>query len=288
MKRFLDGVIFGAGFAVAFVLVLAAALYFVFPAMIRNEMVFTSGPEMVHSPPDIARPNRFLGSSGYYSEQFLHDGNRVLASGDGRIVGSAAVEGKPLAGLRLRLALNGTVMSQWGTTGADGQYEIRVPYGQYRIDGFDLDTQTANSVLAGKIGDPQNPVSSGKFEVAEGAPGHGLNLKFVEPVALEIPKSRFSADEDIVIRWKPYPGAQEYEVQIFERAEPGGYGKREPVFPWSESPVVKEPVINLGDYDVELKTGYYYTVEVEARAGPWQPISRTALRFSEFDFEVVE
>jgi hypothetical protein len=179
-------------------------------------------------------------------------------------------------------------MSQWATTGADGQYQIGVPYGDYRIDGFDLDTKTANSVLAGKIGHPQNPISSDRFEVADDAPGPGLDLEFVDPVEMDIPKKRFSADEDVVIRWKPYPGAQEYEVQIFERAHPRGYGPSEPVFPWSDRPVVNEPFINLGDYAVELKAGRYYTVAVEARAGAWEPLSRTGHRFRGFDFEIAE
>lgn len=279
---------FGAGFAIAFIGISYAALCFVFPAMIDTGWIRTSEPEEVHVPPAITHTDRFLGSGAYYSGDFAHEGNRVLSPGPGRIVGVATVDGKPVADLRLRLALNGDVMSQWATTGADGQYEVSVPCGKYRIDGYDLDSKSADSVLAGKIGHPQNPHSSGKFNVAEDASGRGLNLDFVDPIELEMPKQRYSTDEDVVIRWQPYPGAREYEVQIFEKDDPRGFGGIEPVFPWSDTPVVTEPVINLGEYAVELKAGRYYTVRVEAKAGPWEPLSQTALGSSGFDFEVVE
>ena len=289
LKRFLSGLIFGTGFAVAFFAILAAALYFVFPVMIRNGMVFTAGPEEeVHAPPGITHRKKFLGTSGAYSRGFPSGANRVLSPGPGRIVGLATVDDKPLEGLRLRLALNGSVMSQWATTGADGQYAIGVPYGEYRVDGFSLDTETADSVLAGKIGHPRNPYSGGTFEVAEGVPGDGLNLKFVDPVVLNVQKNRFAASEDIVIRWKPYPGAKEYVVQIYERADPNMFGGNDVVFPWSERPVVNEPMVNLSDYDVDLKAGHYYSVSIEARAEAWLPISRTADRFGGYDFKVVE
>ena len=279
---------FGAGFAVAFIGISYAALCFVFPAMTGTGWERTSEPEVVLFPPAITRTNRFLGSSGSYSGDFSHEGNRVLSPGPGRIVGISTVDGKPIAGLRLRLALNGNVMSRWAKTGADGRYEIRVPYGTYRIDGFELDIDTANSVLAGKIGHPQNPYSSDTFNVADDGPGQGLNFDFVDPVVLEIPKKSFTTDEDIVIRWQPYPGAKEYQVQIYESADPRGFGGIESVFSWRDIPVVNEPAINLSDYSVELKTGRYYTVSVEARASAWQPLSETPRQASRFDFEIVE
>lgn len=289
LKRFLNGLIFGTGFAVAFFVILAAALYFVFPVMLRSGAVFTSGPEEeVHAPPGITHKKQFLGYAGSSWENFPTDVDRVLSSGPGQIVGVATVDDKPLEGLRLRLALNGSVMSQWATTGADGLYAIGVPYGEYRVDGYRLDSETADSVLAGKIDHPRTPHSGGTFDVAEGVPGDGLNFKFVDPVVLNMPKSRFSVGENVVIRWDPYPGAKEYEVQIDERADPNAYGSRDTVFPWSERPVVNEPVLNLSEYEVELKAGHYYSVQVEARAESWMPISRTADRFREYDFKVVE
>jgi hypothetical protein len=287
LKRFLNGLIFGAGFAVALFLVSTVAFYFVFPAMIGREMVMMPEQEVIHTPPDVSRRDRFLGIGGAYSGGFSHDMNRVLSAGPGRIVGVATVDGQPLAGLRLRLGLNGSVMSRWATTSADGRYEIRVPYGKYRIDGYDLDTKTADMVLPGKIGHPQNGHSSGTFEVSEGAPGQGLNLRFVDPVILDMPKHRFSADENIVVQWKPYPGANEYIIQIYEKANAHAFGASNPIFEWNERPVMTEPIIDLGDYDIELKADHYYTVAIDASGNGW-PISRTADHFSGYDFTVVD
>jgi hypothetical protein len=140
----------------------------------------------------------------------------------------------------------------------------------------------------GKIGHPQTPHTSGTFDIAAGAPGQGLNLAFVDPVVLDLSKNRFSADEEIVIRWHPYEGAQEYKVQIFASTDARAYGPSEAVFPWDECPVVKEPQINLADYGVVLKDGHYYTVHVEARADAWRPISKTPIQHDGFQFQIVD
>lgn len=216
----MQGLIFGAGFAVAFLAVSLVALYFVLPAIIRGELVVLPDAEEVHAPPDVGQPDRFLGTGGVYMGKFDHGSGRVLSAGPGRIIGVVTVDGEPLEGLRLRLALKGSVMSQWTTSGPDGRYEIDVPYGQYRIDGFDLDTDSANSVLPGKIGHPRNGHSSGTFDVTEDEPRQGLNLKFIDPVVLDMPKHRFSAGENVVVRWKPYPGARKYSIQLYEREDP--------------------------------------------------------------------
>ena len=107
--------------------------------MIASDVNISSEPEEdVHFPPEISRSNKFLGATGFYSGDFSRGSSGVLSSGPGQIIGAAMVDGEPLEGLRLRLALNGSVMSQWATTGAAGRYEIGVPFGGYRIDGFEL------------------------------------------------------------------------------------------------------------------------------------------------------
>lgn len=299
LKRFRGGLIFGAGFAIAFLTILAATLYFGFPALVENRIAalehsdgcggsFTVGPGAeIDAPPSITNADRFLGVSGSYGNGFKHGANPVLAAGPGRIIGRVRVNGKPLKGLKLRLALNGSAKSQWAVSGPDGRYEIAVPYGEYRIDGYILDTGSADSVLAGKIGYPRNPYSSGTSEIAEGAPGDGLTLDFVDPVVLDLPKRKFSAGENVVIRWESYPGATEYTVQLWEQASADNYAERKLVFPWSERPVVHEPTVNLADYGVDLKAGHYYSVDVMAQTGAWQPLSQTPRRFREYDFKVV-
>lgn len=299
LKKFLGGLVFGAGFAIAFLAILAATLYFGFPAMVGHEIAAleqSDGCGRIHSvgpgaeigaPPAITEADRFLGVSGSYGNGFERGANPVLAAGPGRIVGRVRVDGMPLEGLKLRLALNGKAMSQWATSGPDGRYEIAVPYGEYRVDGHELNTRSANAVLAGKIDHPRNPFSGGSFDVTEGAPGDGLTLDFVDPVLVEAPKRKYAPGEDIVIRWKPYPGATEYAVQLWEQAGDGAYAGRQAVFDWDERPVLHEPAIDLAEYDVELKAGHYYSLDVTARTGPWQQLSRTPLGGRDYDFEVV-
>src|SRR5690349_15045787 len=106
--------------------------------------------------PPIVERERFYGSTGLYTGAFSPSfDKKVLAAGPGTIVGSVTSSGKPLKGLRLRLALNGSVMSQWAISNADGRYEIAVPYGKYRVDGYELDSSVAQDVLAGKTDSPR-------------------------------------------------------------------------------------------------------------------------------------
>lgn len=287
LKRFLKGAVFGAGFAAALLVVQTAGFVILLPAL--SGRIIIPKPEEIGIPPDIGHEKRFLGTTGTYNGEFSHDGDRVLSEGPGRIAGSATADGEPVEGLRLRLALNGSVMSQWATTGADGRYEIAVPYGEYRIDGYELDRRTADATLPGRIGHPQNVFwSNDTFDVSNGAPGHGLTFRFVEPVVLDMPKTRYSTDEAVVIRWKPYSGANQYQVQIYEKTDPNAFDGRDTVFPRSDMPVVNKPAMNLGDYDIELKPGHFYRVAVEARADNWQVLSQTVDRYRGFDFEVVD
>lgn len=297
LKRFLGGLIFGAGFAIAFVAVVALSVTGYFNIIEMGTLKhagedgyggFIVGPEQeIDAPPSIADADRFLGISGSYGNGFKHGANPVLAAGPGRIVGRVRVNGKPLEGLKLRLALNGSTKSQWAVSGSDGRYEIAVPYGEYRIDGYTLDTWSADSVLAGKIGHPRNPYSAGTSEIAEGVPGDGLTLNFVDPVVLDLPKRKFSTGANVVIRWEPYPGATEYTVQLWEQASADDYAERNAVFPWSDRPIVHEPTVNLADHAIDLKAGHYYSVDVMAQTGAWQPISQTPRRFQEYDFKVI-
>lgn len=326
LRTFLGGLVFGTGFALAFLAVVGVVGYLALPRLLVAELNalerergacgdigtdgagnagddaedraaapgrdcgggFHAGPEAeIGTPPSIAEADRYLGIAASYGHDFDHDSNLVLAAGPGRIAGLLRVDGKPLAGLRLRLALNGKAYSQWATSGPDGRYEVAVPFGDYRIDGHQLDTESANSVLGGKIGHPRNPYAGGSFAVAEGAPGEGLTLDFIDPVVVTMPKRKYAADEDVVARWRPYPGATEYAIQLWERSGPGPYGGREALFDWDKRPVVREPVANLADYGVALKPGYYYSIDVTAQTGPWEPVSETSRQLREYDFQVV-
>ena len=141
------------GSAFGGVLVFVAAVYGYFYG--QHSRVGPGGT--VHFPPrsektvDVAPPvveqERFYGTHGSFAGEFSPAARHtVLAAGAGRIVGSVTSGGKPLQGLRLRLALNSAVMSQWATTDADGRYEVALPYGKYRIDGYELDSSSAQAM----------------------------------------------------------------------------------------------------------------------------------------------
>jgi len=305
LKRFLNGLVFGAGFGIAFVAVIAVTLQFALPYR-----VWTSHPpefdvdpqdsnaarqkssvrdsEFVSSAPSLASEARFLGSTGRHDVNFTGSSADTLAAGSGKIVGRATVDGEAVANLKLRLALNGRVYSQWTTTDANGRYELSVPTGTYRIDGYELDTASANAALSGKITHPQCALSSGKFEVTESHPGRGLDLKFTNPVIKKIPKTIFSATEDVVLAWEAYPEADKYSVQFYEKSEPHSFDLGQPLFPWRDLRKVSEPKINLKNHSIKLKSGHYYTLKVYAKESNGRRISESPRMLHGFDFEVIE
>lgn len=284
-NKFLQGLAIGAGFGIAFTIVAVTSFYFIVPAILKSNF---SEPEVIVSVPPLEPPKRFLGSSGIYTGGFTDNKKGVLPLGPGRIVGGATANDKPVAGLKVRLALNGSVMSQWGITDKNGKYEISVPYGKYRIDGYELDMNSANSALPNKIDHPQIAHSSSDFEVSEDSVGYGLNLKFTDPIIKDISKKRFSMSEDVVIRWQPYSGASQYSVQLYDKSDPHEYYDNKTLFGWSERPTVTDTFIKLKEYKVDLKPGHYYAVEIEARDDHRRVISRTARTHSDFDFEVIK
>lgn len=284
LKKFLHGLAFGAGFGIAFVAIVVVLWIFFVSVMVEKKFERSIS---IAVPPDISRPNKFLGSTNMYSGDFWNKKEGVLTGGPGEIVGEATASGEPAVKLKLRLALNGSVMSQWATTDSNGKYTIKVPYGEYRIDGFELDRSSANSVLVNKIDHPQNAHSSSKFRVSEDAAGQGLGFRFIDPIVKNIPKNRFSLSEDIVIGWLAYPGASQYTVQVLEKSDPSEFGN-EALFEWSDRPTVSDTSINLKEHNVALKAGHYYVLELDALDDSKGIISKTAFTFQGFDFEVVE
>lgn len=290
LRKLLDGLFFGAGFGVALFVVWIVGMYYVLPAVMESR--FGSGPmggdeHVVESVPDFDETRGFLGSTGIYSGDFTDDRSGVLAGGPGRIVGSAQANGQPVAGLKLRLALNDSVLSQWAETGADGRYTVDVPLGKYAISGFELDKDSADEVLAGTINHPQTGHFSGAFVVTENEAGRGIDLVFVDPVVKKPHKRTYSAEEAVVLEWEPYPDAFEYSVQLSEKSEPRSW-KDEALFPWHAMPVLREPRIDLKAQGVQLKPGRFYVLQVYARDRLDRTLSETARMHADYDFEVVE
>jgi hypothetical protein len=219
--------------------------------------------EVVPVPPPIRE--RFLGNSGG-SRGFPIDRSKVLATGPGAIAGRVTAAGKPVRGLRVRLALNGSVMSGWAETDASGRYAVRVPYGKYRVDGYELDYKILDTVLSGLTDSPQNQPSASDdiMTVAEGKPGRGVDLDYVAPVRISGPFGEVSIAKPMVIEWEAYPGAAEYQVQLTEARDPGDYTSRRQLFACCNLPKASGTSFNLSEHGVTLKKGYVYYVDVTA------------------------
>lgn len=298
-RKFIQGLIFGAGFSISLAIVYTLWITWALPrylneianeqhANIPHPATPSTSKEEVSIPPTLTDTKRFLGSPAIYSGDFMDNLKGNLSSGDGKIIGAIRSNNQPIKGVRIRLALNGSVLSQWSVSTEDGRYTIAVPYGEYRIDGYEIETQSANEYLAGKIDHPRNGLfGESRFVVGPTRNGEGLNLDFVDPVVKTGPSGEVSLSKDIVATWQAYPGAEHYVIQIYENENIHDYIGQKRLFKWSERPVVNEPMINLTAYKVPLKIGFYYTLEVQAKNKTGTAISETARKYSEKDFKVV-
>jgi len=220
--------------------------------------------EMVSVPPEIKE--RFFGTQGSYSGNSPPDRNKVLATGPGKITGAVTSSGKPVQGLRLRLALNGSVMSEWAATDATGRYAVSLPYGKYRVDGYDLDYSVVDAVLGGKTDSPRNSQyrSDDIIVVADGKVGRGPDFEYVDPVRKKGPKGEVALDKPVVLRWEAYPAAATYRVQLTEAQDPSDYRTRRQIFECCGGPSVSGTSFDLSERGVKLKKGYSYFFDISA------------------------
>lgn len=239
-------------------------------------------------PPPIVDAERFFGSHGITEGDFKSVRREVLDPGPGQLIGKVTVAGKPVEGLRLRLALNGSVYSQWATSDAEGRYVVKLPYAEYRIDGYSLDSSSANTVLRGKTNNPGNGYTSGRMTVGEGRPGRGIDLDFVDPVRKMGPFGEVSLAKPVVISWEAYPGALNYRVQLVEYARPRAYETQRRVFEWDQQPLVAVTSIDLAEHGVQLKKDHYYTVEIDALGDLRRKLSESGTDHGRPDFQAVD
>jgi len=287
LKKFTDGLIFGAGFGIALTGIMVAAIYILLPTITGNSVIpITAAPDNNFAPVDSIPPPqaRYLGSTNISSGGFARSG--VLARGAGKIIGTATVNGKPAKELRLRLGLNGSVYSQWATTDSTGKYIISVPYGEYLISGFELDKASADKSLPKMIAHPQNSYSSDAFSVSQSSNGQGLKFRFVKPVIKKIKRKEFKQDEEITLEWEDYPDASTYSVQIYEKDDPHTWSN-ETLFDWSERPMLLQSSINLSEYAITLKPGKFYKLQITAINKNKGRISKSAGDFRGYDFKVI-
>jgi len=255
-------------------------------------MSFPRGPredkEIVTVPPEIKE--RFLGTQGSYSGNFPHDRNKVLATGPGKITGAVTSGGKPVQGLRLRLALNGSVMSEWATTDAGGRYAVSLPYGKYRIDGYNLDYSIVDAVLSGKTDSPNNHQyrSDDIIVVADGKIGRGPDFEYVDPVRKKGPQGEVSLSKPVVLEWEAYPNATTYRVQITEAQDPRDYTSRKQLFECCRGPGVSGTSFDLSERGVKLKKRYSYFIDITALDAGGKMLADSAGKQMKPDFVVTD
>lgn len=145
-RKLFDGLLFGTGFSIAVIGVgyLAYGLFMPDPPGYRDRDLSAS-ESTVSTAPEISRAEGFLDSTEVYSGDFSHDG-RILAAGDGVLTGKASLNGNPVVGFKFRLLLNGSVKSQWTTTDQEGRYAVSLPYGDYRVDGYEFNSHSTNTL----------------------------------------------------------------------------------------------------------------------------------------------
>jgi hypothetical protein len=155
-------------------------------------------------------------------------------------------------------------------------------------NGFEIDSASADQVLAGKILHPSVRYSGDLFSVSEKFPGKGIELVFIDPVQLSVSKKEFSGTEDILIEWSPYPGALQYGIQVYEFEKPGSSGKGSKWFEADERPQGTGNSIYLGQLGHQIRAGYYYIIEIEALDSNSEVISKTPQSGSGYDVHITK
>ncbi len=273
-------VVFVAGIA-------TLAYYSDFPL---GDLLFRNRPERsaAHAPA-IGKSDQFLGSTAQWSGQFSDDRDTVLDPGPGQLAGTITAGGKPAKGLRLRLMLNGSVMSQWGESGADGRYIVAVPYGRYRIDGYEIAKSSANAALPGKMGHPQNQWSTPEIVVSADHAGRALDLDFVDPVRKGGPLGFVSRTQAIVVAWEPYPGAARYRLQVVYWKPNSGGGDMKYLFEPRTVPVISGTSFNFAEHRADLKKGFDYSLVVHALDDNDRIVGETPpMMMRSPDFEIID
>lgn len=286
LKQFLKAIVIGVGFGIGFVVVLGVFVKIYFDSAIEPSS--SNLPLETSNVPEIKISAKFLDSTGKSGNGFSARDSSILSTGPGKITGKVLANDKPVEGLQFRLALNGTVESQFSTTDENGQYTVKVPYGTYRIDGYFLNMDTAHKVLAGYINDPYMEFVSDEFKVDESHVGRGITLQFVDPIEKDFSEKVYSASKPILLEWTPYTGASHYSVQLYEKEDPYKARGNRGIFPHQSMPMVNKSLINISDYKKTLQPGYFYTVRITAYSSKGKILSYTPRKYLGYDFEALD
>jgi outer membrane murein-binding lipoprotein Lpp len=195
-------------------------------AAVRPEAVGTVVVDSVPSAPQ--ETIGFLDGMGIsFGSDFDWQTRKVLAEGPATIRGKITADGRPRAGVKLRLFLTG-VRSAWTTSDSSGNYVVRVPPGKYRYHGFELDGEAANRVLPGMLQrDRHGFMGERALEAKPDIPGKGPDFDFVTAITPLSPLEReIVPRKSAKLQWLAFPGASRYEVNLYEGDRGGRGGRR--------------------------------------------------------------
>lgn len=229
---------------------------------------------------------QFLGSTGRtMGAEFDWSSRKVLAESTGIIRGRVTADGVPRAGLKVRLFLSG-IRSAWATSDTSGTYEIRVPPGKYRYQGYEIDHRSAFEVLPGMIEKDRDGlmVEEPAIDARASQPGKGPDLDYATAVTTVspapgavLPRSR------VRLEWAPYRGAASYEVVITE-GNRNGRGSRRPLN-WSE-PFKTTTAFLVVPSSIVFDPSKSYSWAVTALDTNGEALSRSPERYAERGFLV--
>lgn len=161
--------------------------------------------------------SRYLGAT-LFSVGDSQRSQEQVEEGEGRIRGRVQLDNQPLAGLKLKLTVAPSSETQSAVSDGNGYYSISLPPGQYWISGWELDMDSANRVLLGKVEKEaaMHWTTTPSLTVATAVPTTGPDFVFVTPLSLIHPPEGAETTTDTLFEWKAYPGASYYQMYMLD------------------------------------------------------------------------
>lgn len=222
---------------------------------------------------------RYLGSVGRTAGRFDWKNQKDLAPGEGKIKGHILKHGSPCPGIKIQILFDGNLASEFAASDENGEYIIKVPYGEYRIDGWKIDHQTADKFVAGKILEPELHFISDTITVSENSIAKGPSLNFIDPIKILTPLGIIPYSKNVEIEWSKVNGTKQYRIQIIDRGANIRGTDYRPLFQtYDDRPTTKNSAISTKDMGINLEPGHFYTLEIQALNDINRPISESPNR----------
>ena len=280
LKRFFEGLALGVGCLI--VISFFTSLYNIDSSITQHTK---QAPDKViepTSPKPIKEP--YYGPEAIYRDRFDLNNAKQLSEGTAKYTGTVTTHDQPIVGLRLRLALNGYLKSQWAITDEKGHYHISIPAGEYYVNGHELDTEVANDLLSGFIALSKKQWFGSLFTVEKNKTFTGPTLYFAKPIVKQTGNKAFKLTDDITVSWHKYPNATNYNVQLFEVAANDKYT----IIPLFKTNIeTNETSLDIKKHTDKLKEGFNYHFQINAFNQNAEQISKTHLDHHKFDFTII-